>query len=326
MKRRGFLGCVIAVPAINGIEGAFAAGDATARIGWITAQSQASLAANIRAFRAGLSEFGYAEGRNLSLSLRYGDDIPGRVPQLLAETLQEKVDIVVAQGNAAFEIRMVGSPVPTVYIMSADPVSAGFAIDLAHPTGNMTGVTLMAIELLGKRMEILREIKPDLARIAVLGNPEHPGANLERGFSEETARRLGFAIDYYPTPTVAALDRALAAMQTSPPQAFSLLADGFAVQYRQKIIDFATSLRAPVISGWPVFARSGAVCTYGPRQSESYRRLAYLASRVLGGTKPEDLPVERPTTFELVVNVKAARGLGLTLPPTLVARADEVIE
>jgi putative ABC transport system substrate-binding protein len=155
---------------------------------------------------------------------------------------------------------------------------------------------------------------------------EHPGAHLERAFSEETAGRLGLAIEYRPTRTRDELTSVLTSIAADPPQAISLLADGFAIQNRQTIIDFGMRLRVPVISGWPVFARSGAICTYGPRLTESYRRLAYFIDRILKGAKPAELPIERPTKFEFVVNLRTAKALGLTIPPSLLVRADEVIE
>ena len=144
----------------------------------------------------------------------------------------------------------------------------------------------MAVEMNGKRLELLREIIPELRRVAIVGNPEHPGSHLERGFSEQTGRRLGIEIAYFPTRNRDELAAAFAAMAEDPPQAVSLLADGFAVQNRQDIIDFAMSHRIPVISGWPVFAQSGAICTYGPRLTESYRRMAYYVDRILKGAKP----------------------------------------
>jgi len=139
-------------------------------------------------------------------------------------------------------------------------------------------------------------------------------------------QRLGMAIEYFPTRTQEELEGAFSSLAANPPQAVSLFADGFAIQNRQQIIDFGISHRAPVILGWPVFARSGAICTYGPRLVASYRRLANYVDRVLKGAKPADLPIEQPTEFELVLNIKTARALGLKLPPTLIARADEVIE
>jgi ABC-type uncharacterized transport system substrate-binding protein len=325
MNRRRFLACLLAMVAVPRTVGAQGAAKVV-RIGWLTAQQASSLTPYVDAMRAALADLGYVEGRNLVIEFRYGDDVIERVPELAAELARLPVDLIVAQGAAAFEIRGLGLPVPVVFSMSADPVSAGFADSLSRPRGNMTGVTLMAVEFNGKRLELLQEIVPDLRRVTILGNPEHPGAHLERAFSEEAARPLGLAIDYLPTRTRDELTSVLTAIDAQPPQAISLLADGFAIQNRQTIIDFAMRRRVPVISGWPVFARSGAICTYGPRLTESYRRLAYFIDRILKGAKPTDLPIERPAKFEFVINLNTAKALGLTIPPSLLVRADEVIE
>ncbi len=325
MKRRVFVASLVAMAAMPRTGTAQGAARVI-RVGWLTAQQASSLVPYVDAMRTALADLGYVEGRNLVIEFRYGDDVIERVPELAAELVRLPVDLIVAQGAAAFEIRGLGLPIPVVFSMSADPVSAGFADSLARPRGNMTGVTLMAVEFNSKRLELLQEIVPDLRRVAIVGNPEHPGAHLERAFSEETARRLDLAIEYLPTRTRDELTSVLSAISAHPPQAISLLADGFAIQNRQTIIDFAMRHRAPVISGWPIFARSGAVCTYGPRLTELYRRLAYYIDRILKGAKPDDLPIERPTKFEFVINLRTAKALGLTIPPSLLVRADEVIE
>ena len=263
MKRRVFLASLLAVAAVPRTVAAPGV-TKVVHIGWLTAQQASSLAPYVDAMRIALADLGYVEGRNLVIEFRYGDDVIERVPELAAELARLPIDLIVAQGAAAFEVRGLGLPIPIVYSMSADPVSAGFADSLARPRGNMTGVTLMAVEFNGKRLELLQEIVPELRRVAIVGNPEHPGSHLERAFSEETARRLGLTIEYLPTRTRDELTSVLSAISAHPPQAISLLADGFAIQNRQIIIDFAMHHRAPVISGWPIFARSGAVCTYGP--------------------------------------------------------------
>jgi putative ABC transport system substrate-binding protein len=325
MDRRGFLGSVVVAAAWP--RGLAAQGTGrVARIGWLTAQRPASLAPYVDAFRAGLAELGQVDGRNLVIEFRYGEDVIERVPKLAAELVRLPVDLLVAQGAALFEISSLRLPVPIVYAISADPVSAGFASSLSRPVGNMTGLTFMAVELNGKRLELLRDLLPSLRRVAIIGNPEHPGAHLERAFSEETAKRHGLTIWYLPTRNQDELAGALAAMSADPPQAISILADGFAIQNRRAIIDFAMERRVPVISGWPIFAESGAICTYGPRLTESYRRLAYYVDRILRGAKPADLPIERPTLFELVINLRTAKALGLTIPPSVLVRADRVIE
>jgi putative tryptophan/tyrosine transport system substrate-binding protein len=297
-----------------------------ARLGWLTAQQASSLTSFLEAFRAGLADYGYQEGRNLLIDYRYADDVFERVPKLADELVRLPVDLVVAQGAAVLEIANRNLPVPIVYTMSADPVSAGLATSLSRPHGNMTGLTLMAVELNGKRLELLQEILPRLRRVAIIGNPEHPGSHLERAFSEETARRLGLTLLYLPTRSLDELTSALSTLAADPPQAISVLADGFAVQNRQRIIEFATKHRVPAISGWPIFAQSGALFTYGPLITETYRRLAYYVDRVLKGAKPADLPIEQPSKFELVINAKTAKTLDITIPPSVLARADRVIE
>jgi len=297
-----------------------------ARVGWVTAQQASSLTPYVEAFRSGLADLGYIEGRNLVLVLRYGDDNLERVPELAAELVRVPVDVIVSQGAADVLINKLDLRVPVVYAFSGDPVAAGFAESLARPHPNMTGLTLMAPELTAKRLELLREMIPEVRRVAILFYPEHPGQHIERAYSEETAQRLGIVLTYYPTSTSDDLHRALTAMAADPPQAISLFADGFAVQNRERIFDFTANRRMPVISGWPIFAESGALCTYGPDLAVSYRRLAYYVDRVLKGAKPAELPIEQPTKFQLVVNLRSARKLGLTVPETILVRADNVIE
>jgi putative tryptophan/tyrosine transport system substrate-binding protein len=233
-----------------------------ARIGWLTAQRAPSLAPYVEAFRASLAELGHVEGRNIVIEFRYGGDAIERVPELAADLVRLPVDLIAAQGAAVPVISKLNLPIPFVYVFSGDPVSAGFADSLARPRGNMTGLSFMAPELNGKRLEILRDFNPDLRRVAIIANPEHPGEHLERAYSEKVAQRLDLAIEYYPTRTDEELTSAFNAMAGKPPQAISLFADGFAIQNRVRIIDFAMTQRAPVISGWPVFAQSGPLCTY----------------------------------------------------------------
>jgi putative ABC transport system substrate-binding protein len=298
----------------------------TVRLGWLTAQQATSLVPFLDAFRAGLAELGYRENDNLEIDYRYGDDNLLRVAPLAADLVRKQVDLLVVQGAAVPLIYELKLPVPAVYVFSGDPVVAGFADSLTHPRGNMTGLTFMAAELNAKRLEMLRDTISGLRRVAIIANPEHPGSEIERTYSEETARKLGLETEFFGTPTEARLNSAFATLDTRPPQAISLFADGFAIQYRQRIIDYGMKHRAPVISGWSIFARSGAICSYGPKLSESYRRLAYYVDRVLKGTSPSQLPIERPTKFETVVNLKTAKLLGLTVPDSIIASADELIE
>jgi putative tryptophan/tyrosine transport system substrate-binding protein len=325
MNRRAFLASAVLVAAAARCASAQNAAT-TFSIGWLTAQQASSLTPFLDAFRGGLAELGYVEHRNLEIEYRYGDDNLLRVAPLAAELVRKPVNLLVVQGAAVPLVYELKLPIPSVYVFSGDPIVAGLADSLAHPRNNMTGLTFMAAELNGKRLEVLRDMVPDLRHVAVIANPEHPGSQMERAYSEETAQRLGIAMEFFGTATQDQLAAAFAAMDPHPPQAISLFADGFAIQYRQRIIDFGMKHRAPVISGWPVFARSGAICSYGPKLSESYRRLAAYVDRVLKGARPSDLPIERPTKFEMVVNMKTAKALGFTVPNSIIVAADELIE
>ena len=296
------------------------------RIGWVVASSEASTAPFLSAFRSGLADLGYVEGRNCTIEARYGDDKPEQVPALADELVRLPVDLFMTRGVATWSVVGLKSTIPVVYVFSADPVQAGFAQSFARPGGNSTGITLMSVELNGKRLELLRDILPALRQVAIIANPDHRGEKLERRQSEETAGRLGVTIQYLPAHNVAELEQALAAVASGPSQAIVNFPDPLTIQNRQRIVDFATSRRIPVVSGWSTVAQSGALFTYGPRLVESYRRAAYYVDRIAKGDTPANLPIERPTEFELVINMKTARALDIAMPASLLARADELIE
>jgi putative tryptophan/tyrosine transport system substrate-binding protein len=296
------------------------------RLGWIVNTSQSASAPFLGALRAGLADLGYVEGRNLAIEARYADDVPDRIPGFTEELLRIPVDVMVTQGPTTWAIVKGVTTVPVVYVFSADPVEAGFAESFARPHGNATGLTLMSVELNGKRLDLLHEILPALRRTAIIANPDHRGEHLERQNSEDAARPLGIAIQYVPVHNDAELGASFGAIAAGDPEAIVVLPDPLTIRNRQRIIDFAATRRIPVISGWAIFAQSGALCTYGPRLTESYKRAAYYVDRIIKGAAPGDLPIERPTVFELVVNLKTARALGLTIPPSILVRADEVIE
>jgi putative ABC transport system substrate-binding protein len=320
-----FLSLALAMTAVP--SGAAAQGTVkVARVGWLTAQREASLAPFLTTVREAFVTLGYTQGRTLLMHYRYGDDNLERVPELAAELVRLPVDVIMAQGAAVSVIAKLTLQVPVVYVFSGDPVSAGFADSLARPRGNMTGLTFMAADFNGKRLELLREIIPNVRRVALVANPAHPGEHLERDYTKEYGTRLGLRVDYFATRTSADLNQAFTVMAKDPPQAILLFADGFAIQNRQSIIDFALSHRAPVISGWPVFARSGALLTFGPHLPSSYQRMPYYVDRILKGAKPSDLPIEQPTRFELIVNRRTAKTLGLEIPRSILLRADDVID
>jgi putative ABC transport system substrate-binding protein len=326
MGRREFVallgGAALAAPVMARAQ----QGERVHRIGWLTAQREASLTPFLAALRTAFVDLGYDEGRNLAIEYRFGDDNIERVPELAAELVRLPVEIVLAQGAAVAVIAKLRLPVPVVYVFSGDPVSAGFADSLARPRGNMTGLTFMAADLNGKRLELLRETIPGLRRVAIVANPAHPGEHLERAYTQDYGRQLGLNIDYFATTTRDELHRAFTSMAKDPQQAISLFADGFAIEHRQSIIDFGLNHRVPVVSGWPAFARSGAMFTYGPHLASSYQRLAYYVDRIFKGARTTDLPIEQPTKFEFVVNLRTAKALGIEVPTSILLRADEVIE
>lgn len=295
-------------------------------IGFVSGGDQKGAADFLAALRDGLGDEGYREPDRLKLDIRYADWSLNRVPALVAELEKQKVTLIVTHAAATPIVVKGYRTVPVVYEFSADPVATGIATDLAHPLFNATGITLLKAELNGKRLEFLHEISPELRRVAVIANPLHAGEERERGDLQGKAEQLGIRLAFFSTPNRAALDRALDVIDKDPPQALVAFSEGFVVENRDAIIDFALTRRLPLVSGWAVMAKSGALLTYGPRLNESYRRSAYFVSRVLKGAAPEDLPIEQPSVLELVINLKTAKALDLTVPQSLLARADEVIE
>jgi putative tryptophan/tyrosine transport system substrate-binding protein len=269
---------------------------------------------------------GYKEPNTLKMEERFADYKPDRIPSLIQELEQLRIAIIVTHAAATLPVVTGQHRVPVVYELSADPPSLGLAADLAHPLHNATGITLMSIEMNGKRLELLHEIAPQITRVAVIANPLHSGMQLERADFEAKGKKLGIDVLFFSTPNRADLDQALNKLSSETPQALVAFSDAFIVDNKNYIINFAMSRRLPVISGWAVMAENGALCTYGPRLVESYRRTAYFVDRILKGSTPAELPIERPTIFELVVNLNSAKTLGITIPPTVLARADRVIE
>jgi len=297
-----------------------------AYIGFISGLDNAGAASFISAFREGLTARGYVEPGTLKIEALFADSALDRIPAFVGELERRRVDIIVTHAAATESVVRANRTIPVVYEFSADPVSLGIATDLAHPLFNATGITLMLAELNSKRLELLHQIVPDPRRIAVIANPLHPGVDLERRDSEAKARQLGIEISFFPTANKADLDRAFDKITAASVQGMLVFSEGFVVDNRQYILNFAMSRHIPVVSGWAVMAQSGAICTYGPRLVESYRRVAYLVDRILQGAKPVELPIEQPTALELVVNVKSAKILGLTIPPAVLVQADTVIE
>jgi len=316
MRRRTLLARLAAAPLgfAVGRRRAYADNATPRRIGLISGLDEAAAAGFIDPFRDGLRAHGYVEPRTLTLDLLFANYIPERIPELVAEAERRHADVIVTHAGATKAVVNARRSVPVIYEFSADPMALGVATDLAHPLYNATGVTLMLAENNSKRLELLREIIPESHHIAVMANPLHPGEHLERKDSETKARQLGMEITYYSTANRGELDHAIIAMEAARPDGLLLFSDAFVVENRHQIINFAMSHRIPVISGWAVMAESGALCTFGPRLSESYRRVAYFVDRILKGTRAQDLPIEQPTVFEVVINLNSAKALGLRFP------------
>ncbi|HLZ07085.1 MAG TPA: ABC transporter substrate-binding protein, partial [Chloroflexota bacterium] len=296
-------------------------------IGFISGGDEKGAESFVAAMRDGLRTVGYSEPETIALDRLYADYEMDKVPSLVAELQNRGVDLIVTHAAATpIIVQDKERSTPVVYEFSADPIAIGIATDLAHPLFNATGITLMKAELNSKRLEFLHELVPAVGRVAVIANPLHAGEANERADLAASAQKLGIKLEFFKTPNRPELDRALAAIRANPPDAIVAFSEGFVVENRDLIIGLANGLKLPLVSGWAIMAKSGALFTYGPRLVESYRRTAYFIDRILKGAKPEELPIERPTVFELVLNLKTAKTLGLAIPQTLLAHADEVIE
>ena len=297
------------------------------RVAWVSMDKADPNSPVIAAFRAGMAELGYTEGRNLTIDTWWADGSVPRLEQMRDDILRSKPDVIVTQGGVALRPMLHASVgVPVVFSMSADPVDAKVAASYAQPGGNVTGVTLFAAEMAGKRLAFLREALPAAKRVAVVANPLHPGAQRELKTARDAAATLGLDLSYFPTPTAAELDAALADIVKARVEAVLVFSDGFALANADRLAAFSLQHRIAVVAGWTPFAQRGALLAYGPQFADVYRRLATYVDRIHRGARPGDLPIEQPTKIELVLNLKTARALGLTMPQALLLRADEVIQ
>ena len=277
-------------------------------------------------FRAGLNALGYVEGSNLVMVARSAEGVPERLPSLIDELLREDVSVIVSPGPAIRVVREKIKSIPVIFAFSGDPVAAGFVDTLSHGKDNLTGLSYMAVELNGKRLDLMKELLPTVSRVTLLTNPIHPGEHLEVAESQRVATALGISLQYLQVRTPAEFDTAFRAMSDSKTQGIVAVPDNLIMLERTRLAAFARDNKLPVISGWSEFARSGGLMTYGPNSRKFFRRLAVYVKKILSGAKPSEIPIEQPTTFELVINLKTAELIGLTIPPTLLDRADELIE
>jgi len=323
MKRRTLLSAFAALSAAA-LRPALAQPKDPARLGWISADREIGNTGYAE-FRAGLTELGYVEGRNIVIESRWGNGDLSAVDALVAAAVQSRPDIIVTQGPVVRRVKATGTTLPIVFGFSGDPVAGGLVESFARPGRNMTGMSFFALDLVGKRFELLKEVVPGLQRVAILANPDHPGEPTELRVSREAASKLRLNVDYFQVGSAAELELALAGALKAKSQALVLFPDAGMMRHAERIADFTATSRLPAISGWAIFARRGNIMSYGPSLDQGYRRLSYYVDRILKGAKPADLPVELPTRVELVINLAAAKSIGLAIPNSLLLRADEVI-
>jgi putative tryptophan/tyrosine transport system substrate-binding protein len=297
----------------------------TPRIGWLATSAPGQFD---DAFRQGLRERGYIEGQNTAIEWRSVKGDFARLPTAAAELLGLNVDIVVASGTpAALALQRLTTATPIVMVAGADPVQARLVASLARPGANITGLTNFTPVLAGKRLELLKEAFPRISRVVVLwhglSNPS-TASSLEELSAAATA--LGRSVQSLELRSVADLETAFAVVSQQRSEGIFILQDGFMNSHRSRIIALVTKSRLPGMYEWRDWADAGGLIAYGPSYSELYRRVAHFVDKILKGAKPADLPVEQPTKFELVINLKTAKALGLTIPQTLLLRADQLIQ
>jgi putative tryptophan/tyrosine transport system substrate-binding protein len=296
------------------------------RIGLLRTQSRDTPDSAADGLRQGLRELGYIDGHNVVLKYRWAGGRPDRLPTLARELVRAGVDIIVTGGEQATQalVQATGT-IPIVMGASNDPVRAGVVASLAQPGGNVTGMTVQAPELSGKRLQLLKDVLPRLSRVAVLSNPAYPGTVLDLAETRSAAQEVGLTMQNIEVRRAEDLNAALAAAREQA-DALILLGDPFFTAHRERIVDLALKQRLPAMYYWKEFVQAGGLASYGPSLHDLYRRAATHVDKILRGARPADLPVEQPTKFELVINLKTAKALGLTIAPSLLLRADQVIE
>jgi len=296
-------------------------------VGFVGISWPALYESRLDTFRQGLSEIGRVEGQNLKLEYRWAEDRYDRLPALAAELVGRKVDVIVATASpAALAAKSATQTIPIVFVAVADPVAVGLAASLARPGGNITGISVMAIELIPKRLELLSELVPQAKVIALLVNPNNSYTERIIADAQEAARAKDVALQILKAWVETEIDSAFASLNQTEARALLVGADPFVANRPEQLVALATRYAVPAISESREFAELGGLMSYGPSITDTYRRAGNYAGKILNGTKPADLPVQQPTTFELVVNLKTAKELGLTVPPSILARATEVIE
>jgi ABC-type uncharacterized transport system substrate-binding protein len=326
MKRRHFiasLGIIGMVPLI-----AHAQERSLPTIGFLSSLSAAALSGPIAAFREGLGTLGYQDGKNATIVFRWADGHYDLLPTLAAELVKQRPAVIVTVGGdpPAFAAKAASSTIPLVFMVGQDPVKLGLVTSLSRPGGNATGVNLLVTETESKRLEILKQLAPNASKFAALINPNNADADLQSNAVKAAAQAIGQQIEIVDASIDLDLENAFADFALRNINGLLVLADPFFVYRREKIIAEAAQRRIPAVYFLREFAESGGLASYGTSLADAYRQAGIYAGKILGGTKPAELPVVQATKFELVINLKAARTLGLRVPENLLALAEQVIE
>jgi ABC-type uncharacterized transport system substrate-binding protein len=297
------------------------------RIGYLSVLSPSTMADRIEAFRQGLRELAYVEGKNIVIEWRYGQEKSGRVSELATELVRLKVDVIISGGNSATQAaKKATDSIPIVMTRASDPVASGFVASLARPGGNITGLSTLAPEISGKRLELLQEIIPRLSRVAVLGTSTSPGNAQELREVELAAGALGVNIQYVDVLSPKDIENAFRAAVRGRADAVLMMVGAFRTSQQKEITELAAKSRLPVTYESARSVEAGGLMSYGVSMIDLDRRATTYVDKILKGTKPADLPVEQPKKFEFIINLKAAKQIGLTIPPNVLARADRVIK
>jgi putative tryptophan/tyrosine transport system substrate-binding protein len=281
----------------------------------------------LEAFRQGLHELGYVEGQNIAIEPRLAEGKHDRLPALAAGLVRSKVDVIVAMSGAATQAAQQATrTIPIVMSLVNDPVGSGLVASLARPGGNITGLTIMAPDLAGKQFQLLKEMVPKVSLVALLTNPDNPASAPFLREANAGAQALGVRLQTLEARNPQEIDSAFAAMTRERAGALLILPDGIFLSQRRQIAELAVKRRLPSVYGTPEYAEAGGLMTYSPNRLDQQRRAATFVDKILKGAKPADLPVEQPAKFELVINLRTAKAIGLTIPPSLLQRADQIID
>jgi putative ABC transport system substrate-binding protein len=326
MKRRELMlvlgGAMAAAPALRAQQKAMPV------VGYLGITSPGPNVQSLAAFRQGLSETGYVEGQNLAVEFRWAEGHYDRLSALAADLVGRKVDVMVTQGGTASALaaKSKTSTIPIVFIIGGDPVGDGLVASLARPGGNLTGITIITVGLMPKRFEVISDLVPQARMIALLVNQNNPLSESMMRDVREAARAKGVELHILKAGTESEIDAAFATLVPLHADALAVGADSFFTSRREQIVALASRYGIPAIYESRSFVASGGLISYGTSLAAVNRQVGAYVGRILKGAKPADLPVHQPTTFELVVNLKTAKALGLSVPPSILARADEVIE